>query len=134
MRRGRRLGLLAVAIATAALAGCGSGDEENEDQPPSPIELTAKIGEDKVLVSPSEIGAGLVNLTISNQTPEDVQLEISGPTQGSTDPIVGNGVGEYKINLEEGEYEVSADTTSISPGRVTVGPERESAQNDLLLP
>jgi hypothetical protein len=126
--------MLAAASLAVLAAGCGSEERENQPRPPSPVELTAKIGQDRVVVSPGEVGAGLVNLTISNQTPEDVRLEITGPTQGSTDPVLANGVLEYKIEMQEGEYEVSADTTSIEPARIEVGPERESAQNELLLP
>ena len=40
-----------------------------------------------------------------------------------------------KIVLEEGDYVVSAgEDSSVREGALEVGPERESSQNELLLP
>jgi anti-sigma-K factor RskA len=134
MRRGWRRVLLATSAAAIVAIGCGAEDRVSEPRPPAPVELTAKVDDRKVVVSPSEVGAGLANLTISNQTPEDVQLVLEGPTEGTTDPVVGNGVLEYKIDLREGEYRVGTESRTAREATLSVGPERESAQNDLLLP
>jgi hypothetical protein len=140
MRRRRRIALLAaVAAAAAIVAGCGGDDFENEPRPPAPIELTARIDNHKVAVAPAqrdgqEIGAGLANVTASNQTDEPVRLNFSGPNDQQTDPIVANGVLQFSLDLEEGAYFVDTDDASIRGTEFTVGPERPSAQNDLLLP
>lgn len=140
MRGRRRTALLAVAAIAAAAAGCGAEDFPNDPRPPAPIELTARIGEKKVIVSPTErtngepIGAGLANVTVSNQTPEDVTLEFTGPTDQTTDPVVANGVLQFNIDLQEGVYTVSTDDPAIRSSEFEIGPERPSAQNDLLLP
>lgn len=140
MRRRRRIALLAAVAAVAATgAGCGSEDFENEPRPPAPIELTARIDDRKVAVAPTQrdglpIGAGLANVTVSNQTDEPVQLRFAGPSDGVTDPVVANGVLQFKLDLEEGVYFVDTDDASIRGTELTVGPERPSAQNDLLLP
>jgi hypothetical protein len=140
MRGRRRTALLAVGVAAVVAAGCGAEDFPNDPRPPAPIELTARIGEKKVAVSPTKrpngepIGAGLANITVSNQTPENVGLEFIGPTDLATDPVVANGVLQFNIDLEEGIYTVFADDPAIRSTDFEVGPERASAQNDLLLP
>ena len=83
MWRRRRTGLLAAAgIALIGAAGCGSDDFANDPRPPAPIELTAKVDDRKVSVSPVEIdgepiGAGLATVTIANLTDDEVQLTLA---------------------------------------------------------
>jgi hypothetical protein len=116
--------------------GCGSEDHPNEPRPPKPIEITARVDEDVVDVSPSEFGAGLAVFTISNQSDSVVELTVDGPVAATSPPIEPAGVSDdFKVNLEEGEYEVTAGAESrAKPTRLVIGPERPSAQNDLLLP
>ena len=119
------------------VSGCGEDDFENEPRPPSPVELTAAIDKENVSIAPSDPAAGLVVITISNQTEESTQLTLDGP--GDEDPSSGDipprGTGSIKAALEEGEYEATAgDGESIKSAAVTVGPPGESSQNDLLLP
>lgn len=140
MWRRRRKGLLAAAgIALLGVAGCGSDDFVNDPRPPAPIQLTAKIDDRKVVVSPTEIdgepiGAGLATITIANLSDDEVQLTFDGPNEKSTAPILAGGVADFKMTLEEGDYTVAADGSDASEAQLTVGPERESAQNELLLP
>ena len=126
----------ALSVFALGVAACGEDDFENEPRPPSPIEITAAIDDEGVSVSPSKgIGAGLVTITISNQTDEPANLTLVGPTDVESDDIVPGGTGSVKTALKEGAYEASAgDDTSIKSRTVTIGPERESSQNDLLLP
>jgi hypothetical protein len=125
-----------VAAATAALAaGCGADDHPNEPRPPAPIEITAKVDDENVDVSPSKVGAGLVVMTISNQSDDPVQIAVEGPTAGEDSVIAAGSVGNFKFDFQEGEYEVSAGEESRArPATLTIGPERASSQNELLLP
>lgn len=140
MWRRRRTGLLAAAgIALLGAAGCGSDDFPNDPRPAAPIELTAKIDDRKVVVSPVEIngepiGAGLATITIANLSDEEVALTFDGPSDRSTSPILAGGVTDFKLDLEEGDYTVAADSSELAEAEFSVGPPRESAQNDLLLP
>ncbi len=141
MRRRSRLALLAVGLLGAAslAVGCGSQDFANDPRPPAPIELTAKVGQDKVILSPTTlhgkpIGAGLANVTIANFTDRPTRVDFSGPTDATTNPIVANGTLNYKLDLRPGNYIVSADNGTARPMEFEVGPERPSSQNDLLLP
>ena len=131
-----RVAAIATLCALAlTLAACGEDDFPNDPRPPSPVELTAAIDQRSVNVSPSEVGAGIVNLTISNQTDEPTTLTLAGPTEASSGEIPAGGTGSLKTTLEEGEYEITADSgADVRPQTLTVGPERESSQNDLLLP
>ncbi len=128
--------LAALAATTAlSLSACGSDDFENEPRPPIPIELTAAIDDRRVSVSPSELGAGTVVITISNQTADPTSLVLEGPTDAESGEIVPGGTGSIKTTLEEGEYEAAAGVESdIKATSVTVGPERESSKDDLLQP
>ena len=135
--RGFRAAALCAAIAASAGAvGCGEDDFENEPRPASPIELTAAIDKNGVSIAPSDPGAGLVVVTISNQTDEPTQLVLEGPTDASSGEIPAGGTGSIKTALEEGDYEASTgdSLSDIRPADLTVGPPRESSQNDLLQP
>jgi hypothetical protein len=47
-------------------------------------------------------------------------------------PAGGNTI--LKAEMRSGDYEASADDAEVRPFSFTVGPDRESGQNDLLLP
>lgn len=129
----------ATAAACCALfvgvSGCGEDDFENNPRPPSPVELTAAIDDNSVTVAPTDPAAGLVVITISNQTGEPTELVLEGPTDASSGEIPPAGTGSIKTALEEGEYEAFAgESGTIEPTEIVVGPPGESSQNDLLLP
>jgi hypothetical protein len=128
--------LVLPAIAVLAVAGCGGEDKANEPRPPTPEEVSARVGEDKVVISPREFGAGLAVFTISNQTDDIVQLTLEGPTEAVSEPIEAGGVSDaFKVSVSEGDYLVSAgDESSARSTELVVGPERPSSSNELLLP
>ena len=135
--RGRSVAAAIAGLAAGAVvvAGCGSEDFPNEPRPPAPVELSARIDNGGVEVAPGEIGAGLATITISNQADDDVTLNFAGPGDDrETNQIPAGGVSSIKLALEQGDYVVEPDVSSISSGNLAVGPERESAQNELLLP
>jgi hypothetical protein len=133
----RRPHLLAVALLAvpAAASGCGADDHPNEPRPAPPIEVTARVDAKHVTIAPDQFGAGLVNLTISNQSDDTVALTVE-EIGAVSDPIPPNAVGNFKVDFaEEGIYDVSAGSGSnAKPGTVTVGPARPSGQNQVLLP
>lgn len=124
----------AVALLAAA-TGCGSDDFENEPRPATPVEVTARIDQREVAVSPAKVGAGIVTFTISNQSPDPVIFTLDGPTDAAANQIPPGGVGNMRAELEEGDYEVNAGEPSDARETVlAVGPARETSQNELLKP
>jgi hypothetical protein len=133
-RRGRALALLAVGLAALAIAACGRDDFDNEPRPAVPAEVTVKIGDGEVVVSPKAFGAGLVNFEIANFEDTAATFSIEGPTDAVSDEIPARGNNSLKTQVDTGSYEASADGVEALPFSFEVGPERESGQNDLLLP
>jgi hypothetical protein len=132
------------AVATApVLVGCG-GDTQyrNSDRPPTPITVTAYIGQDKVSISPSTIGGGPVRVLATNQTgrSQELTLETSddpgaGPgIRQQTGPINPGDTASIRADVEEGTYEVHVANDTIGPATLDVGGTRETSQQELLLP
>ena len=136
LRRGRASVLASATVVLAALAvtGCGRNDFNNDPRPPIPAEVSVKIASDGVAVSPKEFGAGLVNFTIANLTNQAGSLAIHGPVDADSDQIPPGGAETVKVEMKSGNYEASVAGTAVRPFSFTVGPERPSGQNDLLLP
>jgi hypothetical protein len=127
--------VVAVALVTAlAVAGCGRDDFKNDPRPPIPAEVSVKIARDGVAVSPKEFGAGLVNFTIANLTTQPGTLAISGPVNADSSQIPPAGTDTVKVDMKTGSYEASVSGVVARPFSFTVGPERPTGQNDLLLP
>ena len=131
--RVRSLAAVAGALCALVLAACGDEDFANNPRPPAPVSLTARIGDDAISLGPKTVGAGLADITVSNQTDDPVTLVFEGPTDESSDEIVAGGTGTLKVALEEGEYTVS-DGDGERETQLSVGAARASSQNDLLLP
>jgi hypothetical protein len=127
--------ILAVLGTALIAAGCGGDDFKNDPRPPTPLEVTVEINNDAVQVSPGAFGAGLVNFVIANTSNDDAIFEVKGPVDAESSPIPARGNTVFKLEMKSGRYEASAhDRDLIAPARIEVGPDRESAQNDLLLP
>ncbi len=142
-RRIRAGALLAFCAAGMAVAACGEDDIENEPRPPVPIQLTGVITEEKVTVSPNDVGAGPVVITVSNQTDAShtVTLESSddGTIREQVGPINPLDTATLQRTLEPGTYTVSAGSEAavprqITPATLTIGQERKSGSDELLLP
>jgi hypothetical protein len=133
----RRLVVPAAAVAAAiGVSACGGEDDfENNPRPPSPIEMTARVSDSQIDISPSQVGGGPVNITVSNQSDRPVLPTLEGPTDVVGQELPPGSVGEVKATLEEGQYEVSAGPESDArEDSLEVGAERASSQNELLLP
>jgi hypothetical protein len=129
-----------LAIAAVIVAGCGDEDFKNEARAPIREALTGVIQNDKVTVSPSKIGAGPVEITISNQTKADHTVTLEGESiverQG---PVAPGDTLTIQKTLTKGSYEVKAGSEKavpreIRPAVLRIGKERKNSNNDLLLP
>ena len=124
----------AALLGVLAVAGCGGSDFKNDPRPPVSAEVSAKISSQGIVVSPREFGAGLVNFTVANLTNETCSLAIQGPVDAASPDIAPADTGTVKVNMKTGSYEASVNGFTVAPFGFTVGPERPSGQNQLLLP
>jgi hypothetical protein len=131
---------IALAIAAALFAGCGDDDFKNEARAPVRLALTGVIKDDKVTVSPAKIGAGPVQITISNQTDSERTITLEGESiteqQG---PVQPGDTATIQKTLQPGSYEVRAGSEKavrkeIQPAVLEIGKKRKNSNNELLLP
>jgi hypothetical protein len=147
VHRATRRSCVAVAVAIGVslpASGCGGeeSDYANDPRPPATITIAARIGDDRISVSPREFGAGPIELIVSNQTEQAQELtletdEIGGDAPGieqNSGPINPGDAARLKVDLRTGTYKVAVDGDGIAPAKLSVGDERESAQNELLQP
>jgi hypothetical protein len=148
MRRST-IGILAVTAAT--LAGCGSGSTfANLPRPPTPIDLTVYISNQRVLVSPDSVGAGPVVLIVTNQSAKTQSLTVQGSggnALASTGPITPQATAQVTVNFNtpNQDYTVTTSPTGrtdasralaqpIKGASLHIGRSRPSADNTLLQP
>jgi hypothetical protein len=133
----------ATAIAVPLIAGCGDDSTHaNKDRPPSPIVISASIFKDKVSVSPTSFGAGPINLVVTNQTDRSQQIMLESADEPGAEPGIRQETGPINprdtaslaANVREGSYVVHVKGSDIAAAELEVGEERESAQQDLMLP
>jgi hypothetical protein len=124
----------AALLGVLAVAGCGRSDFKNDPRPPVPAEVSVKISSQGVAVSPGEFGAGLVNFTVANLTNETGSLAIHGPIDATSPEIAPGDADTVKVDMKTGSYEASVNGFAVATFGFTVGPERPSGQNQLLLP
>jgi hypothetical protein len=136
----RRWALLVAALLVAPAllsSGCGGDDDaRSENRPPIPINISVQIGLQKISASPAKFGAGPITLLITNQARVQHTVTIDGPRVRQTvGPIAPEDTATLKVTVQPGEYEVSGEkNAALAPAKLVVGPERPSAQNQLLTP
>ena len=120
-------GKAAAIIASGALAligaGCGVEEHANDPRPIPSARLSVTLGNGAVTVAPSSVGLGpehskqipqnrgraqppirtrgpmVLTFVIANLTNTKTQLEIRGPHDTSSEPIVANGAGTFQAEL-----------------------------------
>jgi hypothetical protein len=140
VRHVRRIAVIALVL---GVAGCGSQPQrENLDRPPPMVVMTAAIQDNVIRVSPRTVGAGPIELVVSNQSgaPQRVTFETDelggrlGGNNARSSRIAAGGTGRLQIDTREGVYSISVRDDAIRAARVRIGPRRESGQDRLLLP
>ena len=141
-RRMRSAALLAGGVLVLlGVPACGGGDDfENKPRPPVPLQLTGVITEQRVTISPNQVGAGPIVLVVSNQTDDSHTVTLDGEeVEERVGPINPLDTATIQTTLKQGEYEVRAGSSQavareIRPGTLAVGASRTSASDQLLLP
>jgi hypothetical protein len=127
-------------MAAATVAACGEEDFENEARAPVRVSLTGVIQDDEVTVSPAKVGAGPVEITISNQTEDERTVTLEGERiveRGGT--VAPGATVTLQKTLKPGSYEVRAGSEKavrreIRPAILEIGRQRQNSNNELLLP
>lgn len=143
--RGATISMLALGV--LVIAGCGSSAHyADKAQPPAPVNLSVYIGNGKVLLSPSSVGAGPVEFVITNQATQAVALTVrssGGGALASTAPINPQATASVSVYFHPGTYTVTpssgntsafATPPSISPASLHVGKPRPDGNSSLLAP
>jgi hypothetical protein len=149
----RRTTIGMLVVSGMVLAGCGSGNTfANLPRPPTPIDLTVYINNQRVLVSPNSIGAGPVIFIVTNQSAKTQTVSIQHGTGGSslaaTGPITPQATTEVTVNFtkaDQGDFTVTTNPAGVTdasraipsgihPAALHIGHPRPSADNVLLQP
>lgn len=125
---------VAVAAAAVTLGACGREDFENEPRPPLPFDVSVEVSDKAVILSPKEFGSGIATFTIVNLSDEPTVFAIDGPTVDESAEIPPGTTDVLKTEVKEGDYEAEAEGSAAKPFEFVVSSERESAQDELLLP
>lgn len=128
-------GAIVVLAAVLAVSGCaGNESYPNDPKPPANLSVSVIVAEDSIALSPNPFGAGPTRFVITNQTGVTQKVLFSNE-QIDREVSVGSGqTFNFKQTLEPGELSISADKSAADGEIVEVGPERESAQQDLNQP
>jgi hypothetical protein len=143
--RTRTVGALGATALMLASSGCGSGGGSyaNASRPPAPLTISIVVASNRVGVSPSRIGAGPAVLLIANESTRSRNVTLGGARGGgsscvaegaSSGPINPQSTARIQLPLGQGACAVGVADGTLAPARLTVGPERPSAQQDLLQP
>src|SRR5207248_8084061 len=132
--------------------GGSSGHFANRPSPPTPVNLTVYINDQKVSVSPSSVGAGPVVLIVTNQASKAESLTVlpagasAAQPIAATGPINPQGTTQLTVDLNTpGAYTVgitpnasteaaAALPSGVRPALLRVGHPRPSGSNELLQP
>jgi hypothetical protein len=141
MRQGRIRDVSLLLTSAVFVAGCGGGSKfKNDPRPAVPVQLTGVVTDKGVTISPKLVGGGPVILIVSNQTnlAHTITLEGGGNTD-TVGPIPPLDTATLQQTLKPGAYTIKAGSkqataSEIKPGTLTVGPDRASSSDQLLLP
>jgi len=131
--------LLTAALAAVTVGGCGEVPQyANHTRPPSPVTIAAAVSQGRISLSPGQVGAGPITLSVANLGPRTVEVKMepldAGTGRAESGPINPQGTAQLNVDVEEGTYRVTARGAQVSPANLAVGRKRPSAQNDLLNP
>jgi hypothetical protein len=162
MGRGRVRAFAACGVVAAIaliVAGCGAQEHPNEARTQPPTRVSVTLTPRAITVQPPRIAVGPepsqqipqnqhagqpavrsnapldVVFVAANLTNSSSKLELHGPKNATSGPLVANGNGSFQTSLPTGAYTVrAAGITGAKPVHFTVGPYRSSSHNDVLFP
>jgi hypothetical protein len=141
-RSGHGRGLAAVAVLSVLVAGgCRSEDFRNAPRPPAPVQLTGVITDQRVTVSPNQVGTGPIVIIVSNQTDRSRTVSLMGKGVNElVGPINPLDTATLQYTLRRpGTYRVRAGSEvatseQVGAARLIVGAGRQSSRDEIQLP
>lgn len=126
---------IGVLLVAALASGCaGNESYPNNPKPPATLTVSVFVGEDAIAVSPKPFGAGPIRFIVTNQTGV-LQKVLFSTDQFDREVPVGSGqTANFKQTVEPGDLSISTSDSAADAETITVGPKRESAQQDLNQP
>jgi hypothetical protein len=146
MRNRGRIRIAALVSGAASVVvlvvGCGGGkDFSDKPRPAAPVQLSGVITPSGITVSPNKIGAGPVQILISNQTQQAHTLTLDGANIAPvrTAPISPTDTGSITQTLGPGTYTVKAGSVhavarEIAPAHLVIGKARPDSNDQVGLP
>ncbi len=130
-----------VAVATGLLiAGCGGGSTfANRPRPPTVVDLTVNVTNQRVMVSPASVGLGPLEVFVTNEASRTATLMLLEPHGGvlaDTGPLNPQSTAHFTVAPKtRGTYALTAGARSgIRPASLSIGPPRGSGDSALLEP
>lgn len=132
VRARRTLTLLALAT---GLTACGATTRYvDAPSPPGSVAVGAAITDGGVNVSPDHLGAGLVQLVVTNLTASSQQLVVrssGGSFRQETAPINPRDTAQLKADLGPGSYTVSFKDARVPAATLAVAGRRPASPDQL---
>jgi predicted component of type VI protein secretion system len=129
---------IALALAVACvfvLSACESNESyKNENKPPAVLTLGVIVADDQIAADPNPFGAGPTRFLITNQTTKKQIVTLTTDTLERKAVVDPSQTANFKMTIPEGNLTIASSDISADSLDVTVGPERESAQQDLNQP
>lgn len=119
------------ATAVLALSACGADSYPNDDKPPAVLTVSVLVGEQEIVVSPDEFGAGPTRFVVTNQTGTGQRFTVSGERVEKSAAIDPQQTADFKLVTDPGPLTLDADNSAADAIELTVGPDRPTAQQDL---
>jgi hypothetical protein len=132
--------ILVPVAAALAIAGCGGGSTfANRPRPPTVVDLTVDVTNQRVMVSPASVGLGPLELFVTNEASKTATLTLLEPDGGvlaDTGPLNPQSTTHFTVAPRaRGTYTLSAGARSgIRPASLAIGPPRPNGNNVLLQP
>ena len=103
-------GFATATLCALTLVACGEEERfSNNPRPAPPLNVSAYISPSAVSVSPQRFGAGLVVVTVTNQSAESHDVTLEGGDTGelaqSTGPINPGDTGQLKVRVQRGHLQ-----------------------------
>lgn len=114
------------------MSACSSNESyKNIDKPPAVLTITVILSEDAIEASPNPFGAGPARFLLINQTGKKQIVTLSTDTIERKTTVDQNQTANFKQTVEPGFLGISASDSAADTLEINVGPERETAQQDL---